>query len=263
MIPVALSIAGSDSSAGAGIQADLKAFAACGVYGTTAITAITAQNTIGVDAVETLSPEIVYGQIKSVSNDLQIAAVKTGMLANSEIILSVARAITDFKLTNLVVDTVMVSKSGHRLLAPEAEAAMRQVLLPLATLITPNLPEAEVLTGMKVTSQVEMREAAQKLFALGARNVLMKGGHLETTDATDILYDGKTFMEISAPRVATNSTHGTGCTLSAAIAAHLALGETVEEACRKAKIYLTGALQHAQPLGHGHGPVNHFWSLRN
>ncbi|AFM12225.1 bifunctional hydroxymethylpyrimidine kinase/phosphomethylpyrimidine kinase [Turneriella parva] len=263
MIPVALSIAGSDSSAGAGIQADLKAFAACGVYGTTAITAITAQNTLGVDAVEILSPEIVYAQIRSVSGDLHVSAVKTGMLANSEIIQTVARATKDFQLPNLVIDTVMVSKSGHRLLAPEAEAAMREVLLPFATLITPNLPEAEVLTGIKITNTIEMRAAAQKLFALGARNILMKGGHLDTPDAIDILYDGKTFMEISAPRVETNSTHGTGCTLSASIAAYLAQGEKISEACRKAKAYLTQALQNAQPLGHGHGPVNHFWYLRN
>lgn len=263
MIPVALSIAGSDSSAGAGIQADLKAFAACGVYGTTAITAITAQNTIGVDAVETLSPEIVYGQIKSVSSDLKIAAVKTGMLANSEIIHSVARAIKDFQLKNLVIDTVMVSKSGHRLLAPEAEAAMRKVLLPLATLITPNLPEAEVLTGRSITDEASMRAAAKKLHALGAKNVLLKGGHLDAAEATDIFFDGSEFVELRATRVVTKSTHGTGCTLSAAIAAHLARGVNILEACRAAKAYLTGALQNAKPMGQGHGPVNHFWNIRN
>jgi hydroxymethylpyrimidine/phosphomethylpyrimidine kinase len=263
MRPVAMSIAGSDSSGGAGIQADLKAFAACGVYGTTAITAITAQNTVGVDAIEILSPEIVYAQIKSVASDMPVAALKTGMLANSEIIRSVARAIADFELTNLVVDTVMVSKSGHRLLAPEAEAAMREVLLPLATLITPNLPEAEVLTGLRITDNATMRRAAQQLHQMGAKNVILKGGHLETPDATDVFFDGETFAELTAPRVATTSTHGTGCTLSAAIAAHLAKGEKVIDACRAAKVYLTGALQNAEPMGHGHGPVNHFWKIRN
>lgn len=263
MRPVALSIAGSDSSGGAGIQADLKAFAACGVYGTTAITAITAQNTVGVDAIEILSPEIVYAQIKSVANDMPVAALKTGMLANSEIIRSVARAIADFELTNLVIDTVMVSKSGHRLLAPEAEAAMREVLLPLATLITPNLPQAEVLTGLRITDNATMRRAAQQLHQMGAKNVILKGGHLETPDATDVFFDGETFVELTAPRVTTTSTHGTGCTLSAAIAAHLAKGEKVIDACRAAKVYLTGALQNAEPMGHGHGPVNHFWKIRN
>ena len=258
-----MSIAGSDSSGGAGIQADLKAFAACGVYGTTAITAITAQNTVGVDAIEILSPEIVYAQIKSVANDMPVAALKTGMLANSEIIRSVARAIADFELTNLVIDTVMVSKSGHRLLAPEAEAAMREVLLPLATLITPNLPEAEVLTGLRITDNATMRRAAQQLHQMGAKNVILKGGHLETPDATDVFFDGETFVELTAPRVSTTSTHGTGCTLSAAIAAHLAKGEKVIDACRAAKVYLTGALQNAEPMGHGHRPVNHFWKIRN
>jgi len=263
MRPVAMSIAGSDSSGGAGIQADLKAFAACGVYGTTAITAITAQNTVGVDAVEILSPQIVYAQIKSVARDMPIAALKTGMLANSEIIRSVAQAIADFQLTNLVIDTVMVSKSGHRLLAPEAEAAMRDVLLPLATLITPNLPEAEVLTGLRITDNATMRRAAQQLHQMGAKTVLLKGGHLETPDATDVFFDGQTFTELTAPRVVTKSTHGTGCTLSAAIAAQLAKGENVLAACHAAKVYLTGALQNAEALGHGHGPVNHFWRTRN
>jgi len=260
---VALSIAGSDSSAGAGIQADMKAFAACGVYGTTAITAITAQNTVGVDAVEVLTPEIVHAQIKSIASDLSVKAVKTGMLANTEIIRQVAMAVRDLRLPNLVVDTVMVSKSGHRLLAPEAEAAMREVLLPLATLITPNLPEAEVLTGMKISGAAAMREAAKRLFALGARNVLMKGGHLAGDDSTDIFFDGDSFTELSAPRIATNSTHGTGCTLSAAITAYIARGESVLNACRLAKEYLTDALRHAEPLGHGHGPVNHFWKSCN
>ncbi len=256
-----MTIAGSDSSAGAGIQADLKAFAACGVYGTSAITAITAQNTVGVDAVEVLSPEIVYAQIKSIATDLPVSAIKTGMLANSEIIRAVARAAVDFQLQNLVIDTVMVSKSGHRLLAPEAEAAMREVMLPLAHLITPNLPEAEVLTGMRIGDLDSMREAARKLCALGARNVVLKGGHLDGADATDVFFDGKIFIELTSARVVTNSTHGTGCTLSAAIAAYLARGFNVPEACRAAKTYLTGALENAEPLGHGHGPVNHFWNF--
>ncbi len=260
---VALTIAGSDSGGGAGIQADLKTFSALGVFGTSAITAITAQNTLGVDAVEVLSADIVTQQIKSVATDFPVVAAKTGMLANAEIIAAVAIAVQRHNISKLVVDTVMVSKSNHRLLVSEAEAAMRRILLPLAYIVTPNLPEAEVLTGMKIQNLAEMREAATKLFALGAKHVLVKGGHLESTPATDVFFDGKDFTELAAERVDTTSTHGTGCTLSAAIAAYLAHGLSPLEACRSAKAYLTGALRHAVKLGHGHGPVNHFWSFRN
>lgn len=260
MLPIAMTIAGSDSGGGAGIQADLKTFSALGVFGTSAITAITAQNTVGVDAVEVLSPDIVTAQIKSIMTDLPVAAAKTGMVASAEIIRAVVQALQDHSL-KLVVDTVMVAKSGHRLLAPEAEEAMRSLLLPAAYVITPNIPEAEVLTGTKITSYEEMKAAAVQLHSLGAANVLMKGGHLHAAESTDLLFDGKDFHEFTAPRVQTNSTHGTGCTLSAAITAYLALGENLVEACRKAKEYLTGALRNAQPIGHGHGPVHHFWSL--
>jgi hydroxymethylpyrimidine/phosphomethylpyrimidine kinase len=260
MIPIAMTIAGSDSGGGAGIQADLKTFSALGVFGTSAITAITAQNTVGVDAVEVLSPEIVTAQIQSVMTDFPVAAAKTGMLANAAIISAVTRSVKEHRLARLIVDTVMVSKSGHRLLVPEAEEAMRSLLLPAAYVITPNIPEAEVLTGKKITSYEEMKLAAVQLHSLGAANVLMKGGHLNASESTDLLFDGKGFREFTAARVQTNSTHGTGCTLSAAITAYLALGENLAEACRKAKEYLTGALRNAQPIGHGHGPVNHFWS---
>ena len=261
MRPVALTIAGSDSSAGAGIQADIKAFAALAVYGASAITAITAQNTLGVESFERVSPALVYAQVKSVASDLSVSALKTGMLVDAEIIAAVARAIKDHALVNLVVDPVMVAKSGHRLLLPEAEQALKEKLLPLATIVTPNIPEAEVLTGKKITTEDEMRSAARELAALGAQYVLVKGGHLEGAQAKDILFDGKNFSEFTAPRVETKSTHGTGCTLSAAIAAYLACGATVAQAVEKAKVYLTGALRHAEPLGHGHGPVNHFWRL--
>jgi hydroxymethylpyrimidine/phosphomethylpyrimidine kinase len=257
---VALTIAGSDSGGGAGIQADLKTFAALGVFGTSALTAITAQNTVGVDAVEVLTPEIVYAQIKSVASDFTISAVKTGMLADAGIVETVAKAAHDFSLPHLVVDTVMVSKSGHRLLAPEAEAAMRRILLPQAFIVTPNLPEAEVLTGKNISGIEGMKAAARELHALGARYVLVKGGHLAGEKSIDVFYDGDGFCELDLPRVQTNSTHGTGCTLSAAIAAYLALGLAPLAACRAAKEYLTGALKNAVPLGHGHGPVNHFWN---
>lgn len=263
MIPVALTIAGSDSGGGAGIQADLKTFSALGVFGTSAITAITAQNTIGVDKVDVLSREMVYAQIKSVAEDFKIGAAKTGMLATAAIVETVAQASRNFALQKLVVDTVMVSKSGHRLLAPEAEDALRKILLPLAFVITPNLPEAEVLLGEKIVDVGAMKAAAKKLHALGAAHVLVKGGHLDGDESPDVFFDGKDFTMLESERVNTNSTHGTGCTLSAAIAAHLALGFSALDACRRAKEYLTGALRNAQPLGHGHGPVNHFWNLNS
>lgn len=261
MIPVALTIAGSDSGGGAGIQADLKTFSALGVFGTSAITAITAQNTIGVDKVDVLSEETVYAQIKSVAEDFTVGAVKTGMLANAAIVETVARAARDFALKNLVVDTVMVSKSGHRLLASEAEDALRKILLPQALVITPNLPEAEVLLGVQIADLEAMKNAAVALHRRGASHVLVKGGHLSAAQATDVFFDGKDFTLLEGERIPTNSTHGTGCTLSAAIAAYLALGFSVLDACRRAKAYLTGALRNTQPLGHGHGPVNHFWRV--
>lgn len=260
MRPVALTIAGSDSGGGAGIQADLKAFSALGVFGTSAITAITAQNTVGVDAVEVLSAAIVRQQIQSVAADFTIAAAKTGMLANAEIIATVADTVGQTGITRLVADTVMVSKSGHRLLAADAETAMRDQLLPLAFIVTPNLPEAEVLTGLRITDLPAMHEAARRLFSLGAKHVLVKGGHLEGQPAVDLFFDGTSFTELSADRIETKSTHGTGCTLSAAIVAYLCRGKSPLEACRSAKQYLTGALKNAEPLGHGHGPVNHFWN---
>lgn len=261
MQSVALTIAGSDSGGGAGIQADLKTFSALGVFGTSALTAITAQNTVGVNRVDILSAETVYAQIKAVAEDFKIGAAKTGMLANAAIVEIVAKAAHDFDLKNLIVDTVMVSKSGHRLLAPEAEEALRKILLPCALVITPNLPEAEVLLGTKIADLAAMKRAAKELHGMGAKNVLVKGGHLAGADATDVFFDGKDFTMLEGQRIQTNSTHGTGCTLSAAIASHIALGLPVLDACRAAKEYLTGALKNAQPLGHGHGPVNHFWRL--
>lgn len=261
MLPVGLTIAGSDSSAGAGIQADLKTFAALGVYGTSAITAVTAQNTVGVDAFEAIPPSMVAAQIRSVAQDLPVAAVKTGMLVNAAIIEAVAETVLDCKLAHLVVDTVMIAKSGHRLLLPEAMAALKTKLLPLAFLITPNIPEAEALVDFSIRDQDAMREAARRLTQMGASHVLVKGGHLEGRSATDILYDGKDFYVLDAERVQTTSTHGTGCTLSAAITAYLAHGEDLVSACEKGKAYLTQALKKATPLGHGHGPVNHFWNV--
>lgn len=255
--PCALTIAGSDSGAGAGIQADLKTFAALGVYGLSALTAVTAQNTWEVRAVAALAPEMVQAQIEAVLEDMGASAVKTGMLANTAIIQAVAWCMARWQLP-LVVDPVMVAKGRDHLLEPEAVVALRAMLLPLALVVTPNLPEAEVLSGLRVRTLEEMREAARALHALGPRYVVIKGGHA-SGKPVDVCFDGKGFMELSAERVQTSHTHGTGCTFSAAITAFLARGQGVEEALRNAKEYITGALQHAPGIGRGHGPVEHFW----
>src|SRR5579875_1973177 len=256
----ALTIAGSDSGGGAGIQADLKTFSALGVFGTSAIVAITAQNTLGVRSWIALPPEMVAAQIDAVIEDLGADAVKTGMLANAAIIAVVAERLRAHRLSTLVVDPVMVAKSGDPLLEPDAVAALRDRLLPLALVITPNWPEAAELTGRPVRSLAEARDAARALVELGARHAVVKGGHGEGP-AVDVLYDGERFHDYEAPRIETRHTHGTGCTFASAIAAELAKGATVPEAVARAKAYLTAALERAPQLGHGHGPVHHFWAL--
>jgi hydroxymethylpyrimidine/phosphomethylpyrimidine kinase len=254
-----LIIAGSDSIAGAGIQADLKTCAALGVYGMTAITALTAQNTTGVTAIHEAPPEFVGEQIDAVEDDVRPDAVKTGMLANARIVEVVAAKVREHALPFLVVDPVMVAKGGDRLLKKDAVRAVRELLIPLADVVTPNTPEAEDLVGHPVRTDEEVRAAAREILSWGARNVVVKGGHREGADSVDVLWDGRNFHEYRAPRVKTQSTHGTGCTFASAIAAFLARQEEVPDAVRHAKEYLTGALKHAEPIGHGHGPVNHFW----
>lgn len=279
-IPRALTIAGSDSSAGAGIQADLKTFAALGVYGLSVLTAITAQNTLGVSAVEEVTPALVEAQIDAVLDDIGADIAKTGMLSSTLIIAVVVKQVRKWGL-HLVVDPVMVAKSGASLLKPDAVAMLRSQLLPLAEVITPNIPEAEVLTGQRIETLDDMRAAASAIFSMGARHVVVKGGHrgqkregalllqrsqglpqqglAQGTAPTDIYFDGKRFLELRAERIQTVHTHGTGCTFSAAITALLARGLSVEEAVSGAKHYITGAISHAPGLGHGHGPVEHFW----
>jgi hydroxymethylpyrimidine/phosphomethylpyrimidine kinase len=256
-VRTALTIAGSDSGGGAGVQADLKTFSALGVFGMSALTAITAQNTLGVTAVFELPPDIVAAQIDAVVTDIGVDAAKTGMIANSEIIRVVAAKVREHGIATLVVDPVMVATSGDRLLHEEAVEALRTQLLPLATVVTPNLPEAGVLIGRDVSSLDEMRDAARAIVGLGARSVIVKGGHLDG-DAVDVFYDGQRFLELPARRIETTSTHGTGCTLASAIAALLAKGEPLEQAITQAKAYVTAAIVHAYPIGHGHGPVHHF-----
>ncbi len=255
-VPVALTIAGSDSGGGAGIQADLKTFAAHGVYGVSALTAVTAQNTLGVTGVQEIRPEIVTAQIDAVAEDLAPLAAKTGMLSSAEIILAVVGSLERLACP-VIVDPVMVAKSGHRLLRDDAVAAVREELLPRAALLTPNLPEAADLTGRPVEDEAGMRAAGERLLALGAGAVLVKGGHLERDEVVDLLFADGEIHEFRSPRIHTRSTHGTGCTLSAAVTARLARGATLRAAVAGARDYLRRAMERAAPLGAGHGPLGH------
>jgi hydroxymethylpyrimidine/phosphomethylpyrimidine kinase len=258
----ALTIAGSDSGAGAGIQADLKTFAAHGVYGTSAITAITAQNTSGVRAWQAVPVDLVVAQIEAVVDDIGANAVKIGMLANAAIVRAVARTIAALELPHVVLDPVMVAKGGDRLLQEDAIDELRLALLPLAHVITPNVPEAEVLAGRPIRSVDDMHDVARRLREFGARVVLVKGGHLSGSESIDVACTARGIIELRGPRLSTPNTHGTGCTLSSAIAANLALGMEDQQALREARRYLEGAIRHAPPIGAGHGPLEHFWQSR-
>ncbi|HYN17068.1 MAG TPA: bifunctional hydroxymethylpyrimidine kinase/phosphomethylpyrimidine kinase [Actinomycetes bacterium] len=257
-----LTIAGSDSGGGAGIQADLKTFLAHGVHGMSAITAVTVQNSIGVQGFYELEPRAVFEQIESVATDIGVDAAKTGMLASAPIIEAVAGAVERFALPNLVVDPVAASKHGDPLLRPDALQALRERLAPLATVITPNLGEVKLLTGVEVRDRGDLPAAARAVHELGPRWVLVKGGHLPDGDAVDLLWDGREAVELTAPRLATRHTHGTGCTLASAIAANLAAGLDVVAAVREAKQYLSGAIAGGFPLGKGIGPTDHAWRFR-
>ena len=259
-LAVALTIAGSDSGGGAGIQADLKTFAALGVHGTSAITAITAQNTVGVTDILELPVALIRAQIAAVAEDIGVQAAKTGMLSSSAIIDAVAAAIEEFGVGNLVVDPVMIAKGGTRLLREDAVEALRTRLLPLAAIVTPNLPEAEVLLGRSIESLEERKRAARDLVAMGARAAVVKGGHAEG-DAIDVLCDGSNVVELPARRIATANTHGSGCAFSAAIAAGLAKGSEPLDAVREAKRFITAAIADSIEIGRGHGPVNPMASL--
>jgi hydroxymethylpyrimidine/phosphomethylpyrimidine kinase len=260
-VPTALTIAGSDSGGGAGIQADLKTFAMLGVWGTSAITSITVQNTRGVSDVADVPARIVGAQILAVVGDIGVDAAKTGMLSNADIVEEVAAALEETGMPNLVVDPVFVSKHGHPLLRPDAVAALRDRILPLATLVTPNLPEAAGLAGFDVRTKDEMARAAEAILSLGARAVLVKGGHLEGPMADDLFADGDRTEWLSETRVATTNTHGTGCVLSAAIAASLARGDELLPAVRKGKEFVSRTIAHALSIGSGIGPVNPGWPL--
>jgi len=260
-IPRVLTIAGSDSGGGAGIQADLKTFTALKTYGMSVLTSVTAQNTRGVLRVQDLPGELAAEQLRAVAEDIGIDAAKTGMLSNPGVIEAVANGIRRYRIAKLVVDPVMLAKSGDALLRPDARTVLTRLILPLALVVTPNLPEAAALSGRAVTDARDREEAARRIAGLGPRFVLLKGGHAAGKSCRDLLFDGKGFQRFDSPRLATRNTHGTGCTLSAAIAAYLASGLDVPEAVRKAKDYATGAIRHGFALGGGHGPLNHFWSL--
>ncbi len=261
--PVALTIAGSDSGGGAGIQADLKTFHAFGVFGTSALTAITAQNTRGVSGIQGVDPALVRRQIEAVWEDLRPAAAKTGMLADAPIIRAVGEALETTGLEALVVDPVMVAASGDRLLAEGAVDALRETLLPRALLVTPNLPEAEILAGLPVADEEGMRQAARRIADSGPRAVLVKGGHLEGPEVVDLLYLEGGFREWRAPRLETRAGHGTGCTLSAAVAAGLASGRGLVEAVDVALRFTRAALESAPELGGGSAPLNHWAPVPN
>ena len=272
---IALAIAGSDSSGGAGIQADLKTFAAFGLYGASAITAITVQSTKGVEAVAPLSADLVTAQIEAVAGDLALHATKIGMLATAAIVEAVAAAIEELELPLVVLDPVLVSTSGERLLDADGVQTLCMELMPLARAVTPNIPEAEALSGRSIGSAQQAREAARRIHDMGAASVIVTGGHAMWDGDTgpraensapqiiDLLFDGHVFHEFRTARIDTRHTHGTGCTFASAVAAGLALGRELPDAVARAQQYVAGAIAHALGIGHGRGPIDHFWEHRS
>jgi len=254
-----LTIAGSDSCGGAGIQADLKTMSALGVYGMSVITAITAQNTIGVQNVQEISLELIEAQIRSIFDDITVDAVKIGMVSNPEIIKLIKKLLLEYKVKNIVLDPVMVSKSGYYLLKEEAQEELK-ALISLTDLVTPNIPEAEIISSINIENENDMKKAALKIKSLGAKNVLVKGGH-RCNDANDVLLFGEEFLTLKGKRILTDNTHGTGCTLSSAIASHIAKGYDLQEAVMLSKEYITKAIENSFPIGEGVGPVGHFIEL--
>jgi hydroxymethylpyrimidine/phosphomethylpyrimidine kinase len=260
---VALTIAGSDSSGGAGIQADLKTFQAHGVFGMSAITAVTVQNTQKVYSIQEMPPQIVHDQITCLFEDIDIHAVKIGMVSSIPLIESIASALKEVNAPPIILDPVMISKSGYQLLNQDAQDALIKYLFPLSEVVTPNIHEAEALTQQKIQTLDEMKKAAKEILDLGANKVVVKGGHLGGNEATDVLFDGQTFKELKDLRIDTKNTHGTGCTFSSAIAANIALGKDFHAAVTDAKAYITGAIENSLSIGKGCGPIHHFFELYN
>lgn len=255
-----LSIAGSDCSGGAGVQADLKTFSAHGVFGMSVIVSVVAENTCRVIDIQDIAPDMIRKQLDAVFEDIMPDAIKIGMLSNTECMQAVCEKILEYKPKNIVIDPVMVAKNGCPLMAPYAVNALIETIIPLADVLTPNIPEAETITGMKITCLEDMKQAAKKIMTMGCRCVVIKGGHSDG-NALDVFYDGITFQYFEVKRIITKNTHGTGCTFSSAIAAQLALGEDLSHAVALAKAYVTTAIQHALEIGKGHGPTNHFYTL--
>lgn len=258
----ALTIAGSDSGGGAGIQADVKTFSALGVYGMSAITAVTAQNTVEVKSVQLIDELIIRDQLSAVFEDIKVDAIKIGMLGSAGIVDVVADVLKIYQPDQIVLDPVMVSKGGQQLLLDDAIESLKRKLLPIVTIITPNIPEAETFINMKITTTQDMYDACHQLMELGAKTILLKGGHLDG-DPNDLFYDGHQFTWLKGERIHTKNVHGTGCTLSSAIAAFLARGLSLPIAIKEAKAYITTAIQHSIDIGEGHGPTNHFYELYN
>ena len=258
-IKVALTIAGSDSCGGAGIQADLKTFQALGVYGVSAITAVTVQNTRKIYALQEVEPRIVHDQIACLFEDMKIQAVKIGMVSSVGLIQAIAEALAKYQGPPVVLDPVMISKSGYALLRPDAQRALIELLFPLAEVVTPNLPEAGLLTGQDILTVEQMEAAAKQIVESGVGKVVVKGGHLAGDQAIDVLYDGRRFQRLAGPRIGSGEIHGTGCTFSSAITAILARGSSFFEAVQQAKSYITGAIAHGLKIGEGHGLAHHFW----
>lgn len=258
-----LTIAGSDSSGGAGIQADLKAMSANGVFGMSVLTSITAQNTCGVSAVFHLPISIIEAQFDAIFSDIPVEVVKTGMLATTDILTTVSRRLSKQQLAHLVVDPVMIAKGGHLLLEQDAISTLKAELFPQATLLTPNIYEAEILSGISIKTLTDVRTAAKIIFQSGCTHVLIKGGHLLEQPGTDVLYDGRFFRMYKGAFIQTSTTHGTGCTFASAIAAHLARGKTIPDAIELAKQYTTDAIRHGLALGKGQGPTDHFYCLQS
>lgn len=256
----ALTIAGSDCSGGAGIQADLKTFSAHGVFGMSVIVSVVAENTSRVISVEDVSPEMIKAQIDAVFEDIEVNAVKVGMLSSEICMKAVAEKLHQYTPKYTVIDPVMIAKGGHALMKPESLETLKTEIIPLAYLLTPNIPEAETITGMTIKTYEDTQKVAKIIHSLGAKNVMIKGGHL-SGDAVDLLYDGKDFYTFTTERIDTKNTHGTGCTFSSAITANLANGLTLNNSIEKAKQYITTAIKHSLPIGHGHGPTNHFYEL--
>ncbi|MHB8061995.1 MAG: bifunctional hydroxymethylpyrimidine kinase/phosphomethylpyrimidine kinase [Ruminiclostridium sp.] len=256
----ALTIAGSDCSGGAGIQADLKTFSAHGVYGMSVIVSVVAENTSRVIDIQDISPDIIRKQMEAVFEDIEVDAVKIGMLSKRECMQAVSVKLKQYKPANVVIDPVMLAKGGHALMQEDALSFFISELIPFADMLTPNIPEAEAITGLKIFTTEDMKKAAEIIYSMGAKSVLVKGGHLEG-DAEDILFNGKSFNSYTTKRINTKNTHGTGCTFSSAIAANLALGMDYIAAVRKAKEYVTMAIEHSLDIGKGHGPTNHFYNI--